>query len=73
MHEWAGLLGYEAFLFDAATADGVPVYHTNVVMWLGERIAGVGLGWVQPAQRAALIARRRVISTVRKAYWCAFS
>jgi hypothetical protein len=44
-------------LFDAATPDGVPVYHTNVVLWIGARIAGVGLAWVPEAQRAALRAR----------------
>ena len=57
--EWARLMGYETFLFDAATRDGVPVYHTNVVMWLGSSVAGVGLDWVAPEQRAALADRLR--------------
>ncbi|HWL61192.1 MAG TPA: arginine deiminase-related protein [Steroidobacteraceae bacterium] len=57
--EWARLMGYETFLFDAATRDGVPVYHTNVVMWLGSRIAGVGLEWVAAEHRAALADRLR--------------
>ncbi|MEJ0100118.1 MAG: arginine deiminase-related protein [Pseudomonadota bacterium] len=59
VHEWARLLGYETFLFDAATADGTPVYHTNVLLWLGENIAGVGLDWVAIDQRAALTERLR--------------
>jgi hypothetical protein len=54
VQEWAQRMGYTPFLFDAATADGAPVYHTNVLLWLGERIAGVGLEWVADAQRAAL-------------------
>lgn len=54
VREWARRLGYEPFLFDAATADGAPVYHTNVLLWLGEGIAGVGLEWIPAAQRAEL-------------------
>ncbi len=54
VREWAWALGYEPFLFDAATADGTPIYHTNVLLWLGENIAGVGLDWVATGQRAAL-------------------
>ena len=55
--EWARLMDYETFLFDTATPDGVPVYHTNVVMWLGTGLAGVGLEWVAAEQRAALADR----------------
>jgi hypothetical protein len=57
--EWARLMDFEPFLFDAADADGMPVYHTNVVMWMGTDLAGVGLGWVAPTQRTALAARLR--------------
>jgi hypothetical protein len=59
VREWARLLGYEAFLFDATTPDGVPVYHTNVVLWLGEHIAGAGIGWIRQGQRAALLQQLR--------------
>jgi hypothetical protein len=54
VRKWARLMDYEPFLFDAATADGAPVYHTNVMLWIGEHIAGVGLDWVATRQRAAL-------------------
>jgi hypothetical protein len=57
--QWARLMDYEPFLFDAATADGVPVYHTNVVLWIGAAVAGVGLDWVAPEQRDALADRLR--------------
>ncbi|HTQ37337.1 MAG TPA: arginine deiminase-related protein [Steroidobacteraceae bacterium] len=63
VREWARLMDYEPYLFDAATADGTPVYHTNVLLWLGERIAGVGLEWVTPAQRAPL--QRRLMDSGR--------
>lgn len=59
VREWARLMNYEPCLFDAATPDGKPVYHTNVVLWLGEAVAGVGLDWVSPAQRAALVDKLR--------------
>jgi hypothetical protein len=57
VREWARLMDYEPVLFDAATPDGTPVYHTNVVLWIGARAAGVGLDWVPAAQRATLLAR----------------
>jgi hypothetical protein len=59
VHEWAKALGYEPFLFDAATADGTPVYHTNVLLWIGEKVAGIGMEWIAPGQRAALEAKLR--------------
>lgn len=57
VREWARQLGYEPFLFDAASDDGTPVYHTNVVLWIGAQVAGVGLDWVAPTRRAALAER----------------
>lgn len=59
VREWARLMDFEPFLFDAASADGVPVYHTNVLLWIGSAIAGVGLDWVAPEQREALADRLR--------------
>jgi len=57
VREWARLMDYEPVLFDAATPDGAPVYHTNVVLWIGAHVAGAGLDWVPQAQRAALQSR----------------
>ena len=57
VREWARLMDYEPVLFDAATPDGTPVYHTNVVLWIGARVAGAGLDWVPQAQRATLQSR----------------
>jgi hypothetical protein len=57
VREWARLMDYEPVLFDAATPDGAPVYHTNVVLWIGTRVSGAGLEWVPQAQRAALQSR----------------
>src|SRR5689334_1826382 len=39
--EWAEELDYSLELFNAADASGAPIYHTNVVMAVGSRIAVV--------------------------------
>ncbi len=57
VRDWAQRMGYEPFVFDAATGDGTPVYHTNVLLWIGANIAGLGVGWVAPRQRDALLER----------------
>ena len=65
VREWSRLFGYEPVLFDATTPDGTPVYHTNVVLWIGERIAGAGLEWVAPGQRPML--RERLAANGQRA------
>jgi hypothetical protein len=34
-------IGYEAVAFESVDANGCPVYHTNVMMWIGTRGAAV--------------------------------
>lgn len=57
VREWSRQMDYEPVLFDAATPDGIPVYHTNVVLWIGQDVAGAGLEWVPAAQRENLRSR----------------
>lgn len=38
---FANELGYELEVFEAIDAAGVPIYHTNVLMWIGECVAAV--------------------------------
>lgn len=52
---WCGELGYEACVFDAAGPDGTAIYHTNVMMWIGERCAGICLDAIRDSGE-----RRRV-------------
>ncbi len=40
---WAAQTGYELVPFNAVDAAGQPIYHTNVVMWVGRELAGVCL------------------------------
>ena len=37
--DFAQRLGYDVVAFDAVDSDGVPIYHTNVVMNVGEKLA----------------------------------
>jgi hypothetical protein len=64
LREWCRQMDYEPLVFDAATADGLPVYHTNVLLWIGERMAGVGSGWIAAADRSRVLARLRASGRV---------
>ncbi len=55
MREWAEALDYDYFLFDSQDEQGMPVYHTNVVMHVGTTLAVVCLDSVREAgQRQTL-------------------
>lgn len=36
-------LNYQPVLFDAKDESGLAIYHTNVMMWIGEKVAGICL------------------------------
>ena len=64
-------LGYEPFVFESTDAEGVPVYHTNVVLSIGRRAAVVCAESVPESQRGALVDRlgstgREVIAIGRR-------
>jgi hypothetical protein len=60
--DWAGELGHELVAFTATDANGVPYYHTNVVMFLGHGIAGICLEAI-----VSVTERRTVESALRAA------
>lgn len=60
--DWARALGFELVAFTATDSNGVPYYHTNVVMFLGHGVAGVCLDAIGSDAE-----RRAVESTVRAA------
>jgi hypothetical protein len=67
LEELCDEIGYEPVAFDAADANGVPVYHTNVMLSIGTGCALVCAEAVPAAQRDALLARlsatgRRVLA-----------
>ena len=51
VREWARLLGYRYFLFDAADSNGTPIYHTNVMMHVGTEVAVVCLDAISDAAK----------------------
>jgi hypothetical protein len=57
--EWARELNYEPMVFQAADRAGVPLYHTNVLMWIGERVAIVGSEAIAATDRERVLARLR--------------
>ena len=57
--EWARELRYQPLLFQAADGAGAPLYHTNVLMWIGERVALVGSAAVAAADRERVLGRLR--------------
>lgn len=54
------LLGLQPVLFDAVDATGKPVFHTNIMLSIGDNVVLIGSELVRdPAQRAALLTRLR--------------
>lgn len=57
--EWAREMGYELELFDACDESAVPIYHTNVAMSIGTRVAIVALANIAAGDRERIAARLR--------------
>ena len=56
--DFAQRMDYQVTAFDAVDEDGVPVYHTNVLMNVGERLAVIcDAAVVREEQRAAVVAQ----------------
>jgi hypothetical protein len=55
--EWAEALDYSLEMFDATDSEGAPIYHTNVVMTVGTRVAVVALDNVAATDRARVAER----------------
>jgi hypothetical protein len=55
--EWAHEMGYRLELFAARDSRGTPIYHTNVVMSIGTRMAVVALDNIDAADRERVRAR----------------
>ncbi len=59
VEEWAQELGYEPIVFSAVDRAGAPLYHTNVLMCVGEKGAVVGTEAIVTADRGKVIERLR--------------
>jgi hypothetical protein len=60
VRQWGRLLGYEPLLFDALDAEGVPIYHTNVMLAIGARWVVVCSAAIAAPQRARVLERLAV-------------
>jgi len=57
--EWARELKYEPVIFHATDRAGAPLYHTNVLMSIGERLGVVATSAIAPGDRERVLARLR--------------
>jgi hypothetical protein len=55
--EWARAMDYDLEMFAASDEAGTPIYHTNVLMHVGTRVAVVALDAIAGADRARIAAR----------------
>jgi hypothetical protein len=55
--EWARELKYQAVIFQATDRAGAPLYHTNVLMCIGERVVVIGSGAIAPGDRDRVLAQ----------------
>jgi hypothetical protein len=55
IEEWCQALGYEPVVFRAVDRGGSPIYHTNVLMCIGERVVVVGTGAIVPPDRSRVL------------------
>lgn len=62
LREWAERLQYETVVFDAVDRHGVPIYHTNVMMSIGENLAMVCLEAIAEAGH-----KRQVVQSLEAA------
>jgi hypothetical protein len=59
VQEWARAMGYEPVVFETADRAGIPLYHTNVLMCLGARLAVIGTEALARDSRPLVLERLR--------------
>jgi len=59
IEEWCREMGYEACVFTAVDRGGVPLYHTNVMLCIGERVVVVGSESIVAGDRGRVLERLR--------------
>ena len=57
VERYADAVGYTPVLFDALDRNGQPIYHTNVVMWIGSRLAAICSASLPDGDRARVLDR----------------
>lgn len=54
---WCETMGFEPVFFDTRNHAGKPVYHTDVLMWIGTGVAGVCAETIVPSDRERVLGR----------------
>lgn len=55
VEKWLNEKGYEAVIFETESHAGVPVYHTDCVMWIGSGVAGICVPAIKEDYRKFLL------------------
>jgi hypothetical protein len=55
VHEWCERRGYQPVIFDTVGHTGQPIYHTDLVIWIGSEVCGVGSQVIVEADRARVL------------------
>ena len=53
--QWADFMGYEVLMFETESHAGIPVYHTDYLMWIGTELAALCVDCLLPQYRAAVL------------------
>ncbi len=53
--KWAEYMGYEIHFFQTQSHKGIPVYHTDCTMWIGETLAGFASDCVIDEDRESIV------------------
>jgi len=56
---WCANMGYEIEVFETRSHTGIPVYHTDCVMWIGTSLAGVCSEAIVESDRARVLEKIR--------------
>ncbi len=60
VEKWADFMGYDVMAFDTASHAGIPVYHTDFLMYIGSDMAAICAECItDEAVRSAVVARLR--------------
>ncbi|MCB9990761.1 MAG: hypothetical protein H6867_05210 [Rhodospirillales bacterium] len=56
---WSEKTGYDVVIFETESHTGKPVYHTDLVMWIGTEVAAICADCIKEKYRADVLARLR--------------
>ncbi len=53
--QWADFMGYEVLMFETESHAGIPVYHTDYLMWIGTELAALCVDCLLPHYRDTVL------------------